>query len=130
MHYAIQCIAASALLVCTASAFAVNRCEANGRVTYQHGPCNAGTTSRTVDVRPANPTHRPHYGGNAYRQPSYGQESWRYRSPAVNPYTSRNGPCPSGLEIQNAETSASSIALTPYEKARQLDNVRMMKACR
>lgn len=134
MHPAHQLIAATALLISAGNAFAVNRCESGGQVSYQDGPCSQGSTARKVDTRPASGHGYGHQGyyshPRAYRQPSYGQESWRYQSPAVNPYSSSNGPCPSGLEIQNAATSASSISLTPYERIRQKDNVRMMQGCR
>lgn len=141
MRHLLKLIAACALLTSASGAFAVNRCDSGGRVTYQDGPCSSGSTARPVDTRPASGygygqrPHHGHYGHfnrptRIYHQPSYGHESWRYRSPAVNPYTSKNGPCPLSLEVHNAAVSASSIGLTPYERAQQQDNVRMMKDCR
>ncbi|MBB6578447.1 hypothetical protein HNP33_002529 [Comamonas odontotermitis] len=140
MHQISRLIAACVSLVCAGSAFAVSRCDSGGRVTYQDGPCGSGSAARSVDTRPASGygygprPHNGHYGyhrpARSYRQPSYGQEAWRYRSPAVNPYSSKNGPCPLSHEVHNAAVSASSIGLTPYERARQQDNVRMMETCR
>lgn len=40
-----------------------------------------------------------------------------------------SGPCPSGLEIRNAETSASSMLLSEAERKSRLAEIRQMKAC-
>ena len=123
-------IAASALLLCASSSFATYRCEVAGRVTYQQQPCAAGQQARHITTEPVGgwraPPPRRHYGSTHTPR---GQEAWRYRAPAVNAYSSRNGPCPSSLEIHNAAVTASSISLTPYERAREKDKVRQMENC-
>ncbi len=42
---------------------------------------------------------------------------------------SASGPCPSGLEIRNAETSASSMLLSESERVERQRAIRAMRAC-
>ena len=41
----------------------------------------------------------------------------------------QSGPCPSGLEIRNAETSASSMLLSDSERSARQREIRAMRAC-
>lgn len=47
---------------------------------------------------------------------------------SIGPVT-QSGPCPSGLEIRNAETSASSMLLSESERTARQREIRAMRAC-
>ncbi len=135
MHHTIKLIAACALLAGASGSFATYRCEVGGRVSYQQAPCGAGQQARQITTAPASGwghqggPNRHYYPARTYRRHT-GHEAYNYRPPRTNPYTSRSGQCPTSHEVHNAAVSASSISLTPYERARQQDNVRMMESCR
>ena len=55
----IMCAVALAVAFCSAPAWAVNKCQVNGKTVFQDAPCPLGATGGEIEVRPASGKARP-----------------------------------------------------------------------
>ena len=129
-------VRAALALWCFLSAVAhaqVLKCvDRDGNIQFSNVGCPAGTSQRSVEVRP----NAVDMSGLREQAASLAAEKARSKADAMQSYSAQQGPqaarssCPSELDIRNMEVSVSSPSLGKKERAFHEAEIRRAKQCR